>query len=55
MFHCATFHTEGRCERAEGALGCAYIHVPATPAAAAEPLAAAPTWLLEKEEAAARR
>jgi hypothetical protein len=49
--HCLALHADGRCARAEGDLGCAYLHVPATAAAAAEHLAVAPTWLLEKEEA----
>jgi tRNA-dihydrouridine synthase 1 len=49
--HCLALHADGRCGRAEGDLGCAYLHMPPTAAAAAEALVAAPSWLLEKEEA----
>lgn len=45
--HCMALHAEGVCARARSEYGCAYLHVPATPAGAAEPLASAPSWLRE--------
>jgi tRNA-dihydrouridine synthase 1 len=50
--HCLALHADGRCGRAESDLGCAYLHTPATDAAAAEALEAAPSWLLEKDSKA---
>ena len=44
--HCLALHAEGVCARAVSDFGCAYLHVPATPDGAAEPLGT-PSWLAE--------
>ena len=45
--HCLVLHSDGVCPRANSDFGCAYLHVPAAPDGAAEPLGAAPSWLCE--------
>jgi tRNA-dihydrouridine synthase 1 len=51
--HCLALHAEGVCARAISDFGCAYLHVPATPDGAAEPLGT-PSWLAENAASAAK-